>query len=320
MAKSQYKFNPDDITFDKVDDSLRNRFWRVVIYVFAALVLALLINSVYILFFDSSKERQVRWENEELQRQYQILQDRKATVDTVLNEITRTDENIYRLIFETEPSDKNELATTIDPYNELMHHSDREIVFSNANRLDSMLEKSAQEKLEYDILRIKSEDKSEMLPYIPAIQPLENADLSRTASGYGYRIHPIYKIMKFHAGMDFTAPVGTPVYATGAGIVEVASRSRRGSGNRIIINHGFGYKSVYAHMNELNTRQGRKVNRGDVIGTVGNTGLSTAPHLHYEVLINDEPVNPLNFYFLELTPDDYTRMITISKKSGQSFD
>lgn len=320
MAKSQYKYNPDDVNFDKLDNSFRTRFWRVMIYIFGALMMALLINFIYILMFDSPRERQVRRENEELQRQYQILQERKATVDTVLQEITQTDENIYRLIFETEPAEKNEVATAIDPYMELTNLSDREIVFSNAARLDSMLHKSVQEKLDYDILRIKSEDKSEMLPYIPAIQPIENTDLTRTASGFGHRIHPIYKILKFHSGMDFTAPVGTPVYATGSGRVEEASRSRRGSGNRIVIDHGFGYKTVYAHLNEINTREGRSINRGDVIGTVGNTGLSTAPHLHYEVLINDESVNPLNFYFMELAPSSYTRMIAISKKSGQSFD
>lgn len=320
MPKSQYKFNPDDVNFDKLDDNFRTRFWRIVIYICGALVMALLINFMYILLFDSPRERQVRRENEELNRQYHILQDRKATVDTVLQEITQTDENIYRLIFETEPAEKNNMATTIDPYMELRSHTDRDIVFSNASRLDSMLEKSKQEKLDYDILRIKSEDKSEMLPYIPSIQPIENSDLTRTASGFGYRIHPIYKILKFHSGMDFTAPVGTPVYATGAGRVVVASRSQRGSGNRIVIDHGYGYKTVYAHMYELNTRVGRNVSRGDVIGTVGNTGLSTAPHLHYEVLINEEPVNPLNFYFMELPPSAYNRMITISKKSGQSFD
>lgn len=320
MAKSQYKFNPDDINFDKMDDSFRTRFWRVVIYIFGALVLALLINFVYILLFDSPKERIVRRENEELIRQYQNLVDRKATVDTVLSEIAQTDENIYRLIFETEPTEKNAVLNTIDPYMELQSLTDRQIVFLNSDRLDSMLQKSTREKLDYDILRIKSEDKAEMLHCIPAIQPLENSDLTRTASGYGYRIHPIYKILKFHSGMDFTAPVGTQVFATGDGTVEVASRSRRGSGNRIVINHGYGYKTVYAHLNELNTMQGRKVTRGDVIGTVGTTGLSTAPHLHYEVLINDEPVNPLNFYFMELVPEDFVRMIAISKKSGQSFD
>ncbi len=320
MAKSQYKFNPDNVNFDKVDNSFRTRFWRIVIYIFAALVFALILNTVYILLFDSPKERQVRRENEELENQYKILQDRKATVDTVMEEIARTDENIYRLIFETEPAEKNELTSTTDPYMKLKKLSDRDIVFSNAGRLDSMLEKSQQEKLDYDILRIKSEDKEAMLQQIPAIQPLENSDLTRTASGFGYRIHPIYRILKFHSGMDFTAPVGTPVFATGSGTIEVASRSRRGKGNRIVLDHGFGYKTSYAHLNELNTRVGRTVKRGDIIGTVGNTGQSTAPHLHYEVLMNDEPVNPLNFYFMELLPEEYARMIVISKKSGQSFD
>ncbi|MDA3823190.1 MAG: M23 family metallopeptidase, partial [Bacteroidales bacterium] len=187
-------------------------------------------------------------------------------------------------------------------------------------KIDSLLSKTKNEDLDYDILRIKSEDKSEMLPYIPSIQPIENEDLTRTASGFGYRMHPIYKIVKFHEGMDYTAPVGTSVYATASGTIESVTRSRRGSGNRIVINHGYGLKSVYAHLNEINVRKSRTVKRGDVIGTVGNTGLSSGPHLHYEVLFNEKPVNPVNFYFMELSPEKYNQMITLSKNSGQSFD
>ena len=318
--KSQYKFNPDDMNFRELENNFRVRFWRVFSYVIATLFTALVLNVLFIVLFDSPKERMVRSENQELLRQYQILQERKSTVDTVFKEINRTDENIFRLIFETEPSESDISDFNFVPYSELKIHADKEIVLSTAHRLDSLLDKTRSEQLDYDILRIKSEDKADMLPNIPAIQPIENEDLTRTASGYGYRMHPIYKIRKMHEGMDYTAPVGTPVYASGGGVIESAIRSRRGSGNTIVINHGFGFKSVYSHLEEIRVREGKTVTRGDIIGTVGNTGLSSGPHLHYEVLFNDKAVNPVNFYFMELTPEEYEQMIILSKNSGQSFD
>ncbi|MCK5068531.1 MAG: M23 family metallopeptidase, partial [Bacteroidales bacterium] len=160
----------------------------------------------------------------------------------------------------------------------------------------------------------------EMLPCIPAIQPIVNRDLTLIASGYGHRIHPIYKIPKMHNGIDFSAPVGTPVYATGDGVVQVSSQSARGLGNQILIDHGYGYQTLYACMDELSVRRGQQVKRGDLIGTVGDTGLSVAPHLHYEVHLDGEPMNPINYFFLELSPADYDRLILISMMSGQSFD
>ncbi len=316
----KYKFDPDRINFDKLENSFRVRLWRVLSYVFAAVFIAFLLNIVFIALFDSPRERMVRSENEELQRQYQLLQERKATVDTVFREIRETDENIFRLIFETEPAQSNIGGVGMTPYEHLKALTDRQIVMFNAMRLDSLLNKIRRERLDYDILRIRSEDKAEMLYHVPAIQPIENEDLARTASGYGYRMHPIYEIMKFHQGMDYTAPVGTPVFATGTGTVERAVRSRRGSGNQVVIDHGYGFKSVYSHLNDIEVWKGRRVERGEIIGTVGNTGLSAGPHLHYEVLFGGEPANPVNFFFLELTPDAYDKMILISKNSGQSFD
>lgn len=318
--KSRYRFNPDEMKYTEMEGNLRVRFWRVFTYIIAAIFTALLLNLLFIVFFDSPRERMVRNENEELKRQYEILQERKATVDTVFEEIKKTDENIFRLIFETEPAHSSIDRMDATSYEELKNHSDKEIVNATAKRIDSMLLKVKDDRLAYDILRIKSEDKSEMLPFIPAIQPVENEDLTRTASGFGYRMHPIYKIRKYHTGMDYTAPVGTPVRATGAGIVEEIQRSRRGSGNMIIIDHGYGFKTVYAHLNEINVVKGRSVNRGDEIGKVGNSGLSSGPHLHYEVLYRNNPVNPVNFYFLELPPEAYDQMIILSKNSGQSFD
>jgi len=320
MAKSKYRFVPEELSYRNLNEKKGSRLWRILIYIAAMVVVAVLINLLYSAFFDSPRERQIRRENEELQRQYEVLKQKKEVVDTVIQEVRQTDENIYRLIFETEPIEKGIEQNQTDPYQILKQLSDEKIVERSSRNLDTVLTRIKEVAQSYNMLMIKSESKAEMLTCLPAIQPISNPDLTRTASGFGERIHPIYKINKFHSGMDFTAPVGTPVLATGDGVVEEAEASRRGSGNRIVIDHGYGYKTVYAYLDEIKVRTGRKVKRGDEIGTVGNTGLSVAPHLHYEVILNGKPVNPVNYYFLELTPEQYERMIMISKKSGQSFD
>ncbi len=320
MARSQFKFNPEDLNYDKLDDSLRARVWRIAIYIAAILVIAILLNVAYSLFFDTPRERQIRRENELLLEQYEILSERKRVVDTVMHEIQQIDKDIYRVIFETEPVEPGMNPGNDLNYQNLLHASNEEIVTFTAHKLDSLISHDKSTASMYDVLMIKGENRLDMLPAIPAIQPIENGDLTLIASGYGHRIHPIYKIRKMHTGIDFSAPVGTPVYATADGVVETATRSGRGLGNRIVINHSYGYKTLYAYMEELNVRSGQQVKRGDVIGTVGDTGLSVAPHLHYEVHLNGEPVNPINYFFLELTPEEYDRLILISIMSGQSFD
>lgn len=320
MGRTQFKFNPEDLNYNKLDSSLGARIWRIAIYVAAILVMAILLNVVYSLFFDTPRERQIRRENEMLLEQYGLLSERKSVVDTVMHEVQRIDKDIYRVIFETEPVEP-ELNTDNElTFQRLLKASDKGIVSATAEKLDSMISHNKSMASLYDILMIKGENRSDMLPAIPAIQPIENGDLTLIASGWGQRIHPIYKIRKMHTGIDFSAPVGTPVFATGSGVVEVSNRSGRGLGNSIIIDHGYGYKTLYACMEELNVRSGQTVKRGDVIGTVGDTGLSVAPHLHYEVHLNGEAVNPVNYFFLELSPAEYDRLILISMMSGQSFD
>jgi murein DD-endopeptidase MepM/ murein hydrolase activator NlpD len=320
MTRSQFKFNPEDLHYDKLDSSLNARIWRIVIYVAAILVLAVLLNVLYSLFFDTPRERQIRRENEMLMEQYELLSDRKSIVDTVMREVEQIDKNIYRVIFETEPVGAGSDPSSQYAYQHLLNLPDREIVYTTANKLDSMIQHDRQTVSRYDVLMIRGENRAEMLTTIPAIQPIENPDLTLIASGFGHRIHPIYKIMKMHPGIDFSAPVGTPVHATGDGVVESVIRSARGLGNRITIDHGDGYSTFYACMDELSVRRGQRVKRGELIGTVGDSGLSAAPHLHYEVRLNDEPVNPINYFFLELTPEEYDRLILISLMSGQSFD
>lgn len=320
MEQSQFKFNPEDLNYNKLDNSLGARIWRIVIYVVAVVVIAILLNVVYSLFFDTPRERQIRRENEVLQEQYERLSERKLLVDTVMQEVEQIDRDIYRVIFETEPVEPGEQQVSGLTYQNLLLARDKDIVDNSVRKLDSLFVHLNESKPGYDMLMIKGENRSAMLPAIPAIQPIENRDLTLIASGYGYRIHPIYKIPKLHNGIDFSAPVGTPVYATGAGEVREVIRSERGLGNQIIIDHGTGYTTLYACMDELQVRRGEQVKRGDQIGTVGDSGLSVAPHLHYEVHLNGEPMNPINYFFLELNPADYDRLIVISKMSGQSFD
>ena len=320
MARPQFKFNPEDLNYDKLDDSLSARVWRIVIYVAAILVIAILLNVAYSLFFDTPRELQIRRENEMLQEQYDAMSERKSRVDTVMQEIQQIDRDIYRVIFETEPVESEMFPGSGLTYQNLLRTSNEEIVSYTASKSDSMVLHNEQTASMYDVLMIKGENRSEMLPAIPAIQHIENQDLTLIASGFGHRIHPIYKIMKMHEGIDFSAPVGTLVKASADGVVESVTRSGRGLGNRILIDHGYGYKTLYACMEELDVRYGRQVKRGEVIGTVGESGLSVAPHLHYEVHLNGEPVNPINYFFLEITPREYDQLILISMMSGQSFD
>lgn len=320
MAGSHFKFNPKEMNYDRLYSSLGARIWRLVIYVAAILVIAILLNVVYSLFFDTPRERQIRRENELLLEQYNNLSERKKRVDTVMQEIQQIDRNIYRVIFETEPVEPEMFPGSEMTYQNLLRTSSEEIVYYTARKSDSLVLHDELSASLYDVLMIKGENRAEMLPSIPAIQPIENRDLTLIASGFGYRIHPIYKIMKMHEGIDFSAPVGTLVRATADGRVESVTYSGRGLGNRILIDHGYGYKTLYACMEELVVRRGQQVKRGEVIGTVGDTGLSVAPHLHYEVHLNGEPVNPINYFFLEINPREYDRLIVISMMSGQSFD
>jgi murein DD-endopeptidase MepM/ murein hydrolase activator NlpD len=320
MEPSHFKFNPEDLNYNKLDDSLRARMWRIAVYVAAVVVIAILLNVVYSLFFDTPRERQIRRENEMLLEQYEALNQRKQMVDTVMQEVEQIDKDIYRVIFETEPVQGDVNQETGLTYQNLWKISDEEIVSTSAHKLDSVMRRVSRSEPMYDMLMIKGEKRSDMLPAIPAIQPIENPDMTLIASGFGYRIHPIYKILKMHNGIDFSAPVGTKVYATGDGVVLSVTRSERGLGNQIMIDHGFGYHTLYACMDEFNVRQGQNIKRGDLIGTVGDTGLSVAPHLHYEVRLNGEAMNPINYFFLDLSPADYDRLIVISMMSGQSFD
>ncbi len=323
MGKIKYKFNPESLEYYKVESTLKQRMLRALAYFFILLTNAGLGYLLFMVVIDSPKEKGLKRQLYEMNLKYELFNRELQNVEAILKDMQTRDDNIYRTIFEAEPLNYTVREAGFggsDRYGELEPSSNAEIVMNTAKKLDIIIRKVAIQSDSYDELVEMAVNKEKMLASIPAIQPVSNSDLKRTASGWGYRIHPIYKIRKFHYGIDFTAPTGTEIYATGDGTVASVEASDRSYGKCITIDHGYGMKTLYAHLNAFNVKKGQKVNRGDIIGFVGNTGLSTAPHLHYEVIRNGEKINPINYFFNDLTASEYDRMIELSMRPGQSFD
>ena len=323
MPRTHYKFNPDSLSFDKVKLGLKELFFRVLAFLTGSIILSIIYWVIFANFFDSPKEKALKREVAQLTIQYDLIHREMGNVETVLEGLQKTDDNLYRTIFEAEPIPstlRGGGAGGVNRYKALEGYDNSDLVIETAGRLDKIRKKVYVQSKSFDELITLAREKENMLHCIPAILPISNKDLTRTASGYGLRIHPYYKIIKFHYGMDFTAPSGTDIYATGNGVVSEVLLSKRGLGNHITINHGFGYETIYAHLERFNVRAGQQVKRGDVIGFVGSTGMSLAPHLHYEVKINGVNVDPVNYYFSDLSADEYERMVEIASKTGQSFD
>jgi murein DD-endopeptidase MepM/ murein hydrolase activator NlpD len=319
MPGTKYKFNPDSLSFDKVRLGVRALFFRFLAYFTGSVMIALIYWIIFAAFFDSPKEKALQREIEQMTIQYDLIQRDMANIETVIQGLEKTDDNLYRTIFEAEPIPTT-LREGVNRYSALEGYTNSNLVIETANRLDKIRKRVYVQSKSFDDLILLAKNKGEMLRSVPAIIPISNKDLKRTASGFGLRIHPYYKITKFHYGMDFTAPEGTDVYATGDGVIRARISSKRGFGNHIIVDHGFGYISIYAHLSDFNVKVGQKVKRGDIIGYVGNTGISVANHLHYEIKLNGVNIDPVNYYFEDLTAEEYVRMIEISSKTGQSFD
>lgn len=323
MAKVKYKFNPNSLSYDKITFSRKQKFYRLLTYLTATIIIGVIYNVFFAVFFDTPKEKGLIRENKQLADQYINLNKRFDLVENTLEDLQKRDDNIYRVIFEAEPIPPSVRSAGFggaNKYKDLQKFKNSQLVMESAKRLDKITKQIYIQTKSYDEVIEMAKNKEEMVASIPAIMPISNKDLRRTASGWGWRIHPIYKIRKFHYGMDFTASTGTEIYATGNGVVEIVESSLRGYGKKIVINHGFGYKSLYGHLSAFNVVKGQKVKRGDVIGFVGSTGTSVAPHLHYEVIKDNQKVNPVHYYFNDLTPEEFDKMIFISSNSGQSFD
>ena len=323
MAKVKYYYDTKTLSYKKIERTKLNMLMRILLFISSSSAIALCLVLLFFTLFDSPKEKELKREINNLLVQYELLEEKISNSSIILDELQERDDNIYRVIFEADPIDASIRKAGFGGINrykkyEGFQHSE---LISDLNRKVDQLSKAiyVQSKSFDDVLEMV-QNKEEMLVHIPAIQPVANKNLKRMASGYGYRIHPIYKTRKFHWGMDFSAPRGTPVYATGNGKVEKVKRSKRGYGNQVRIDHGYGYETFYAHLNKYTVKRNQKVKRGDIIGYVGNSGTSTAPHLHYEVVKDNKRVNPVNYYFNDLTLEEYDKMLELASQENQSFD
>ncbi|MFA6949489.1 MAG: M23 family metallopeptidase [Lentimicrobiaceae bacterium] len=323
MPKVRYHFNPKSLKIEKIQVTLRQKVARLLSVVATGLVFATVVLLLAYNFLESPKERMLERELDQYGLQYKILNDRLAQVQSVVSDLQDRDDNIYRVIFESEPIPSSVRKAGFggtDRYEKLEGYKNSEIIKSTTQKLDIITSQLYVQSKSYDEVFELAKKKEDMMASIPAIQPISNKKLRRIGSYYGYRTDPFYKVTKFHEGIDFTASVGTEIYATGDGTVVSVERSRGGYGNCIVVNHGFGYQTLYAHLSKMDVRRGQKVTRGQVIGRVGNTGKSTAPHIHYEVHKGSKSVDPINYFFNDITPEEYELMTELSQRPSQTLD
>ena len=322
MRKVYYIYNPKTRTYDRIYPTMRQRVMSYLRRLFVGMGLGAGSFIVLLLIFGSPSEKDLRMENSRLQAQYHILSSRLDESLQVMKGLQQRDDNLYRVMMQADPvadALRTPSYNKTNRYEDLMELPSAKLVVNTTQKMDLLERQLYIQSKSFDEVLALCKKHDEMLECIPAIQPVSNKDLKQTASGYGTRIDPIYKTVKFHSGMDFSANVGTPVYATGNGVVRKAGWEGL-YGNCIQIDHGFGYVTRYAHLSKIDVRVGQKVVRGETIGKVGTTGKSTGAHLHYEVMVKGQIVNPVNYYFMDLNADDYDRMVEIAANHGKVFD
>ncbi|MEI8059048.1 MAG: peptidoglycan DD-metalloendopeptidase family protein [Ferruginibacter sp.] len=323
MKKIKYFYNTNTLRYEKLVTPFRVKLLRIFGFISAALVTSAIIVTLYTKFFPKAADREFQLKYDILKDDYSTLNGKVKNLQQQMTELEQRDNKVYRSIFEANPLPDSARAKLIEQKKELDKvniKGDDELGTDIAQALNNITARVAYQFGSYDVIDKLIKNQGDKLSSIPAIQPVSNKDLDRIASGFGMRIHPIYGIAKMHSGLDFTAPQGTPIYATGDGIV-ITSGVSVGTGNHVIINHGYGYETVYMHMVRIKAREGQRVKRGEVIGWVGSTGASTGPHCHYEVHINGTPVDPVYFFFNDLNAEQYDRLLKIAAKgSAKSFD
>lgn len=323
MSKTKYKYNPDTFAYEEVHVKPHVRVLRVVLWMAPSIVFGLILAFFFTRRIDSPKERELQAEllQEKLEVE-RLIQDIQL-YNEVLDDIQQRDEDLYRVALYADkfPDELRKMGTGgSDKYAYLSKMPNGELLLKASEELDKLQGRLNAQSISFRELLQLAKDKEKMLACIPAIQPVRNADLKSQISGFGYRIDPVYKTRQMHTGMDFTANTGADVYATGDGVVEIAEDKLWGYGKCIVINHGFGYKTLYAHLSGFKVRQGQKVTRGQLIGLVGSTGKSTGPHLHYEVIKNGEKINPIAYYHSDLSPKQYEQLLEMSANSHKTMD
>ena len=323
MKKIKYFYNTNSLRYEKLETPLRVQLLRILGFLSAAIVTAVIIVSIAYRYFPSANEKRLSQENEDLREDFLVLEDRSKKLQDRMGELENRDNEVYRAIFEANPVPDSARLKEIEKRKEmkLVLSLDRfDLEHSIAGTLDTLERKMAFQDKSYNEINGLIKNKEQLLACTPAIQPVSNADLKRVASGFGYRIDPIYKTPRFHAGLDFTAPQGTPIYATANGVARVAGNTGNGYGNHVVINHGYGYETLYGHMLKVKVKVGQRVTRGEVIGYVGSTGKSTGPHCHYEVHKNGTKIDPVYFFYNDLTAEQFNHIIKLAAASNQSFD
>ena len=322
MAKKKYKINPETLAMEQVEHGFRYWIRQTGIYILAGIVIGILFLYLFLTFFPSPREKQLLREKASLESQLEVLNSQVDQMQVVMTDLQQRDDNLYRVLFGAEPiplSVRQGAQRKIDYYEQLAQMTNSELAADLSLKVDLLEKEMYVQAKSYDEVAQMAKEQEIRMENIPAIQPVMNKDLKRVASGYGMRIDPVYHVRKFHQGMDFTAPTGTEVFATGNAKVDFAGW-KQGYGNTVILDHGYGYKTLYAHLYKILVRKGQKVRRSDIIALVGNTGKSTGPHLHYEVRLNNKPVDPRNYYFYDLSPEEYDQMIQLSNNFGQMLD
>lgn len=325
MAKIKYYFDSETLTYKPILKSRTLQISNFILFLLSAIIfgvfsLFILLNSSII---STPKEIIQDRELENYALQYDLMNLKLNQIENVLENVQERDNNLYRVYFEASPIPQSQRIVGfggINRYKNLEGFENSEIIVDATKRLDILSKQLVVQSKSLDEIEYLAANKEDLLSAIPSIQPIRNKDLKRLASGYGYRSDPFTKKPRMHWGMDFTAPKGTPIYATGDGFVKRADNRASGYGKHIRVDHGFGYVSLYAHMNKFQVKRGQKVKRGEIIGYVGNTGRSAGPHLHYEIFKDGKKINPLNFYYGNLSSEEFDVLLNLASQENQSLD
>lgn len=325
MSKVKYYYDSETLSYRKIERRKGKRLGFVLLYTLGVFLGGFLLLLIYLSIptLETPREKVLSRELANMQLQFELLNRKMTEAEEVLANVAERDDNIYRLYFEADPIPKEQRKAGfggVNRYRDFEGFDNSRLIISTNRRMDILTKEIVVQSKSLDEITLLAEEKEKLLAAIPAIQPVTNEDLSRMASGYGWRTDPFTKVRRFHHGMDFTAPTGTPIYATGNGEVVRADNRATGYGNHIVIDHGFGYETLYAHLHRYNVRVGQKVTRGDIIGFVGSTGRSQAPHLHYEVIKDNERINPINFYYGNLSAEEFEILLRKSQQENQSLD
>lgn len=326
MSKVKYYYDSETLSYKKVERKRRKVFGNGLMFILGAACFGILANYLVSQFYDSPAVRKEKREREFLEIELDAAKSDLTKIKSILADIERRDNTIYRIYFDAAPISADQRQAGfggVNRYDAYEGYDNSEKIIALKKEVDILKKRIAIQSESLDEIAVLAADKEKLLAAIPAIQPVRNQDLTRMASGYGYRTDPFNKVRKFHNGMDFTAPRGTPIFATGNGVIERADANSSGYGNHIRINHGFGYVSLYAHLRSVkpyNVVVGQRVKRGEIIGYVGTTGRSQGPHLHYEIFKDGENINPINFYYGNMTPAEFNALLKAAQEENISLD